>query len=122
MPIEVWSESIWLIKLSNEPALSEDLTAAAERISSGDQRPDLILDCTALEQINSTNLSQLLRLRKMAIDRDSRLRLVSIPDSIWAVFLTTGLDKVFYFEADVATALAALQITPRDENGTSRDG
>ena len=55
-------------------------------------------------------LSQLLRLRKAAIDGNAKLLLASIPDSVWAVFLTTGLDKVFEFARDVATALASLQI------------
>lgn len=110
MPIDQWSDTIWLVKLADEPALSEELTLARDRAALADPVPDIILDCAALSIINSSNLAQLLKLRKLTVDHGSRLRLAAIPDNIWAVFLTTGLDKVFTYEPDVATALAALQL------------
>ena len=65
---------------------------------------------TEVTHLNSSNLSQLLRLRKDVIDREARLRLAGPPDHVWAVFLATGLDKVFDFATDTSTALAELQI------------
>lgn len=110
MPIQRWSDQIWLVTLGNEPALSEDLIGVRDQAKSSDNAPDIVLDLAGVTQLNSSNLSQLLRLRKLAIDRDTRLKLAAISDGIWAVFLTTGLDKLFDFAGDVTTALAALQI------------
>lgn len=110
MPIQQWSDSIWIAQLGNEPALSEDLSLLKNQSERQPRRPDVVLDLSAVTQVNSSNLSQLLRLRKAATDGDARLILASIPDSVWAVFLTTGLDKVFDFAQDVATALATLQM------------
>ena len=110
MPIQQWSEQIWLVKLSDEPALSEDLQSVTDEIERVEKTPDVVLDLEGVSQLNSSNLSQMLRLRKLAIDHDVRLVLAMITDQIWAVFLTTGLDKVFDFAPDVPTALAGLQI------------
>lgn len=110
MAIEKWSDDIWLIKLENEPALSEDLVQARDKTQREANMPSLVLDLSAVTRLNSSNLSQMLRLRKEAIDRDSKLRLAGLSDPIWAVFLTTGLDKVFEFAEDIPTALAGLQI------------
>jgi len=110
MPIQEWSERIWVVQLGNEPLLSEDLRGLKERVEQARQAPDMVLDFSGVSQINSSNLSQLLRLRKLAVDRDVKLRLTGPPNSVWAVFLTTGLDKVFEFVTDVPTALAGLQM------------
>jgi anti-anti-sigma factor len=110
MPIQEWSDQIWLVALGNEPALSEDLHNLKERVEQAKVTPDLVLDLSSVSQVNSSNLSQLLRIRKLAVDRDIKLLLTGPSDSIWAVFLTTGLDKVFSFTEDVSTALAGLQI------------
>jgi len=110
MAIDPWSEGIWIIKLADEPAMSDDLNTAGEMLQSTESTPDLVVDFSQITQINSSNLSQLLRIRKVMIDGDARLRLACIDDSIWAIFLTTGLDKVFAFSEDVSTALASLQI------------
>ncbi len=110
MPIQRWSDRIWIAKLSDEPALSEDLVGLKAQAVKEQVIPHMVLDLTGVEQVNSTNLSQMLRLRKMAIDRDAKLVLVGPSNGIWAVFLTTGLDKVFEFAPDVSTALAGLQI------------
>jgi anti-anti-sigma factor len=110
MPIQHWSDGIWVAQLGNEPALSEDLSALKQEAEVLADVPDLVLDFAAVDQINSSNLSQLLRLRKLAVDRDSRLMLTNLADSLWAVFLTTGLDKIFHVAPTLPTALASLQM------------
>ena len=110
MPIEEWSDKIWLVQLDEEPALSEDLLQVKEKTLGVDKMPDIVLDFSGVSHVNSSNLSQLLRLRKEAIDRNSKLRITGLSDTLWAVFLTTGLDKVFEFAANIPTALAGLQI------------
>ncbi len=110
MSIEKWSETIWVVSLTDEPALSEDLLTAQEAALQTQPTPDVVVDLSAVTHVNSSNLSQLLRLRKIMIDNDRRLKLAGMPDSVWAVFLTTGLDKVFDFADDLTTALTGLQI------------
>lgn len=113
MPVQLWSDLIWVVTLADEPALSEDLRAAQERIAAAPRCPDLVIDLSGLRQVNSTNLAQLLRLRKTLINRDANVRLAGPRDAVWAVFLTTGLDKIFECRGDVATALADLQLSAR---------
>jgi len=110
MPIQEWSDRIWVVQLGNEPSFSEDLLNLIDRAKRVRHVPDLVLDLSGVSQINSSNLSQMLRVRKFAIDRTAKLRIAGPPDSVWAVFLTTGMDKVFEFSTDVSTALAGLQI------------
>ena len=110
MPIQHWSDRIWVVKLADEPALSEDLNAVLANAPLAARMPDIVLDLAGVTTIASSNLSQLLRLRKLAIDKESRLRLAAPGDTVWAVILTTGLDKVFEFAQDVPTALAGLQM------------
>ena len=110
MPIQQWSDHIWVVALGDEPALSEDLFAVRDEAQQAATMPHLVLDLSSVTQLNSSNLSQLLRVRKLAIDRDTKLLLAGPSDPVWAVFLTTGLDKILDFGADVPTALASLQI------------
>ena len=108
MPIQEWSERIWVVQLGNEPMLSEDLRGLKERVERAQPAPDMVLDLSGLSQVNSSNLSELLRLRKLAVDLGVKLRLTGPPNSVWAVFLTTGLDKIFEFAEHIPTALAGL--------------
>ena len=110
MPVEKWSDHIWIVKLSDEPALSDDLSALLHEAGQAETYPNHVVDFSGITTVSSSNLSQLLRLRKQAIDHDTKMRLVAIPDQVWVVFLTTGLDKVFDFAPDVTTALASLQL------------
>jgi len=110
MTIERWEDGIWLVKLAGEPALSEDLILVRDQAAEADEMPDIVIDFSGISQLNSSNLSQLLRIRKLVVDREARLRLAAIPDGIWVVFMTTGLDKVFEFSPDLMTALASMQI------------
>ncbi len=110
MPIQQWSERIWVLQLGDDPGFSDDLASVREGAAQTSFLPDLVIDLTAVKHINSSQLSALLRMRKFAIDHDARLRLAQPRDPVWAVFLATGLDKVFEFTPDVTTALAELQM------------
>lgn len=112
MPIQIWSEQIWVLTLTDEPALSEDLINALDLARKAESAPELVIDFSAVTHINSVNLSQLLMLRQLSVQRGMRLKIAGLADHAWVVFLTTGLDKVFDFTRDVPTALAALQIDP----------
>lgn len=113
MPITEWSDAISILELEDEPALSEDMDAAVRRIESapeGATVPDLVVDLRAVTHMNSSNIAQLLRLRKRLIDRGGRLRVCSVRNRVWSVLLVTGLDQLIDFTDDVTTSIASLQI------------
>ena len=111
MPINEWSESILIAEMNDEPQFSEEMDALHRRLeNAGDQVPDVIIDMKAVTYLNSSNIAQLLRLRKMVTTGQARLRICSLADPVWSVLLITGLDKVFEFTDDVSTSLASLQL------------
>lgn len=110
MPIQHWNENIWLAQLPEEPALSDELRQLIKSLSDASPRPHLVIDLSQIKRINSSHLAELLRVRKLCIDGDTHLRLAAPTNAVWAVILTTGLDKVFEFNEDVSTALAAVQM------------
>jgi anti-anti-sigma factor len=106
-----WSDNIVITELSDEPALSDELTGIIQRLS--DQKahvPHVVLNFAGVSYLNSSNLAQLLRLRKTLTEHKRSLKICSVRDELWSVFLITGLDKVFRFAPDPMTALAGLQI------------
>ncbi len=114
MTITDWSESIIIAELHPEPSFSEDMDALIGRLDeSGKELPSVIVDAKAVNRLNSSNIAQLLRLRKKLSDVGSRLRLCSVTDRVWSVLLATGLDRVFEFTEDISTSLASLQIEPQ---------
>jgi anti-anti-sigma factor len=110
MPINEWSESIIIAELNDEPAFSEDMDGLMRRLDGAEELPDIIVNMQAVSYVNSSNIAQLLRLRKKLLTSDSRLRVCAVNDAVWSVLLITGLDKIFEFTDDVATSLASLQI------------
>ncbi len=110
MPIQKWSDRIWVAQLGDEPGFTEDLDQLLEKVPVQTPMPDVVLDMSGVRHLNSSNLSHLLRVRKLIIDSETRLRLAGPNDHVWALFLSTGLDKVFDFTSDTTTALADLQI------------
>jgi anti-anti-sigma factor len=114
MPLQEWSESTLIAEMSDEPLFSEDFEALAARLEEAKtETPDVIVNLKDVSRLNSSNLAQLLRLRKLILSRRRRLRICAVQDIVWSVFLTTGLEKLFEFTDDVATSLASLQIEER---------
>lgn len=109
MAIQNWSDNILLVELADEPQLSEDLQAIGHRVEHGPPQ-DVVLNLGAVRHMNSSHISQLLRLRALMIQRDRQLRICNVPDMIWGVIIVTGLDKVFQFSPDLPSALASLQL------------
>lgn len=111
MPTE-WSDNIVVSELSDEPALSEELHSIIDRVTSGGKivSPHVVLNFSQVSYINSSNLAQLLSLRKAVTERDAQLVLCSVSDSVWSVFQVTRLDNMFRNVPDPLTALAYLQI------------
>ena len=107
-----WSDDIVLVELADEPALSEELSATIDRVTGGGQQhvPHIVLNFGGVSYVNSSNLADILRLRKGLTAQGRQLRLCSVADDVWQVMMVTGLDKVLHFAPDPLTALAALQM------------
>lgn len=109
MPLTEWSDEILLAELGQEPAFSEEMGNLMARLEQ-DQPKHVVLDLRAVRTLNSSNLAQLLRLRKRVLSQGKRLRLSGVRDSVWSILIVTGLDKVFDFSEDLSAALASVQI------------
>lgn len=107
-----WSEGIVVVELSDEPALSDELASVIDRVSTAPAAkvPHLVVNFGAVTYVNSSNLAQLLRLRKRLLEAGRSMKLCSVSDEVWSVMMVTGLDKVFRFAPDPMTALAGLQL------------
>lgn len=113
-----WSDTISITDLSDEPALSEELNAVFEAVrkAKAGKVPHVVLNFAAVSYVNSSNLAQLLKLRKFMAETGRQLKLCTLSEEVSSVFMVTGLDKVFRFAPDPMTALASLQMA--DEKAT----
>lgn len=106
-----WDDNIVITELTDEPALSEELAAIIQRITNeGVKVPHVVLNFSGVSYVNSSNLAQLLRIRKRMVEAKRQMRFCGVQDEVWSVFMVTGLDKVFRFAPDPLTALASLQM------------
>ena len=94
MSLTNWSETIVIAELQDEPSLSEDLSALAARFEQDGDHRDVVLD---LAEVNY-------------LSNECRMKVTGCTNSVWGIFLTTGLDKVFDFVDDKLMALATLQM------------
>ena len=110
MPIQEWSETTIIAQLSDEPLFSEDFESLMRRVTGTPPTPDVIINLQDVTALNSSNLAQLIKLRDAVERGGSRLRICSLSDTIWSVFLVTRLDRLFEFTDDVTTSLTSLQL------------
>ena len=108
MALQNWSDEIVVVELADDPQLSDELSGLMECLSEGVK--DVVLDFAAVSFVNSSNLSKLLKLRKVLTTAKRHLILSRVNTQVWGVFLITGLDKIFECTNDVSTALATLQL------------
>ena len=110
MSVQQWSENVILGELGDDPQFTDDLSAVIEQCTR-DPRQDVLLSLAGVNYLNSSNIAQLLKLRKLvAITNQRRLKLAGVTTQVWGVFLVTGLDRIFDFVDDVPSGLAALQL------------
>ncbi len=110
MSIERWSDDISMVELQDDPAFTDDVTALIEQ-SENNKLGHVVLNFSAVGYVNSSNIAKLLKLRRQLLERKRRLVLCSIDTSVWGMFLVTGLDKVFEFADNLATALTSVQLS-----------
>lgn len=110
MAVELWSDTVLLGELADDPQYTDDLNAIIEQCSNNTQL-DVLLNFSEITYLNSSNIAKLLKLRKLiTITNERRLKLCGINRQVWGVFLVTGLDRIFEVVDDVPTGLASLQI------------
>ena len=106
-----WSDDITVSELADEPALSEELGNLIAQIENQAQRAShAVLNFNDVTYVNSSNLGQLLTLRKKLLESGRFVVMCGVCDEVMAVIRVTGLDRVFRFAPDPLTALAMLQI------------
>lgn len=109
MSIESWSDNILVVQLQGDPAYTDDVTALYDQVDANNE-VDVVLNFAGVDNLNSSNIARLLKLRKKLVGNKRRLVLCAINTNVWGLFLVTGLDKVFDFADNVATGLASVQI------------
>lgn len=110
MAITDWSENILVGELSNEPLLSEDLGTLLSRLDTCKDPLHVVLNMSNVTYLTSSNLAQLIQMRKLLTASKGTLHLCGVNDAVWSILLLTGLDRIFKFSEDVATGLAAAQL------------
>jgi anti-anti-sigma factor len=109
MAIQKWSDDITVVELADDPLFTDELTSLGERL---DEDPThVVLNFGAVGFINSSNVAQLLRLRKQVTALEKKMILCDVNTQVWGVFLVTGLDKIFEFTNDVSKALMMMQLS-----------
>ena len=114
MALTDWSEDILIVDLGDEPSFSDDMDALCRRLDhppkNANLAPDVILNMQSVTYLNSSNLAQLLKVRKKLSLAGRKLRVCTVNDAVWSVLMTTGLDQVFSFNDDVSMSLASIQM------------
>jgi len=107
MAVQQWDDETLVVRLTNDPVLSEEMAEVNVRLD--DAPRDVVLDFSDLTILTSSGISKLLRLRKRMIGIGRRLILCSPGDKVWSVFMATGLDSIYEFAEDVSEALTRIQ-------------
>jgi anti-anti-sigma factor len=113
MAIQKWSEDITVVELADDPQFTDELTNLNDALES--DPTNVVLNFASVGFINSSNVAQLLRLRKQVTAKNKRMIMCDVNTQVWGVFLVTGLDKIFDFTNDIATALATMQLGEAEE-------
>jgi len=108
MAIQEWSDDIIVADLGDDPQFTDELAALMDKLEV--DAKNVVLNFAAVGFVNSSNIAQLLRLRKQMISNEKKLILCDVNTQVWGVLLVTGLDKIFEYTNDVSTALAMLQL------------
>jgi anti-sigma B factor antagonist len=103
MSIESHDTRTLLGRLADDPQFTDDVDSLMSRELPA--KPRIVLDLSDVHYMNSSNIAKLLRLRKMIVERDGTLVLVTPSPQVWSVFTVTGLDKVFHFAGDLKSGL-----------------
>jgi anti-anti-sigma regulatory factor len=108
MAIQSLSEGVILVSLPDEAQLSEELQIV-NKIVSGGNACDVIVDFSNAEIVTSVSLSNLLILRGLLREHGRTLILCRVSVPTKCIFTVAGLDGVFEFADNKYAAMEALQ-------------
>jgi anti-anti-sigma factor len=108
MAIQDWSDDVILAEVASDPDFTDELNMMLDRL--GKNAKDVVVNFSKVKYLNSSNISLLLKLRKLLLDNKRRLMLCEIHVQVWGVFLLTGLDAIFDVAEDTPSALASVQM------------
>jgi anti-anti-sigma regulatory factor len=103
------SDQILVVEMGDDPQFTDKLNNLTLRLERNPSL-DVVLDMREVNQIYSSNISQLLRVRAAVIANKRRLFLAETRTQVWGVLLESSLDKKFDVADDVATALTSLEM------------
>ena len=110
MRTERLSDDILLVVLSKEPQLRNQLAKLNETF--GKASPcNVIIDLCLVEIITSSSISNLMILHNLLSERGRKLVLCNVALATKGVFTTVGLENLFHFAADRASAAALIEST-----------
>ena len=109
MGIENLPKDVLIAKLpSNSPKIALELKAVNESISKQGNR-DVVIDFSAVEIINSSNISNLLILYDLLQNAGRRLIFCNVATVTKCILVVAGLNELFEFVDDQSAALEAVQ-------------
>jgi anti-anti-sigma factor len=108
MPVEKWSDDVWLVHLATDPQFTDEMGGLDAALL--EKAKNVVLDFAGVQFVTSSNLARLLRLRKRLADEDKRLVLCALPKKVADAMHVTALDRVFESADSVPTALAMIQM------------
>ena len=108
MGIQKWSDEITVVELSDSPQFADDMTTLLDQLN--DTATDVVLNFAGVGFINSSDVAKLLLVRKKMNSLGRRLMICDASSQVCGIFNVTGLEKMFEFTTDIATALTAIQL------------
>ncbi|QOI99759.1 MAG: STAS domain-containing protein [Phycisphaeraceae bacterium] len=107
-----WSDDIVISELSDEPALSEELSSLIDSARGREDAavPHVVLNFASVTYVNSSNLAQLLKLRGALAESGRQVCLCGVSEDVWNVLKVSRLDQLFRIAPDPMTALASIQM------------
>lgn len=103
-----WSENTRVAHLADDPAFADDMETL--HTEAEEQPSHCVLDLAAVTFLNSSNLAQLVGLRKHLAATECKMALCAVRDEVWKTFELSGLSRLFDRYESVPLALAALQL------------
>lgn len=109
MTLNQWNDEILILELLDEPDFSEDTDTLIAKLRDEDiDSPQIVVDLQNVHILNSSNLGALIEIKKLLQEKNKRMIVCNLSDSIWSTMLATGLDQVFEFIENTTVALASL--------------
>ena len=103
-----WSDNVCVAHLADDPQFGDEMESLEAALE--DSPRHAVLDLGGVTFVNSSNLAQLVGLRKQLAESEHKLILCAVKDELWRAFQVSRLDRLFTRVDSVLLALATLQV------------